>query len=240
MKLFIFCIVVALGSFIPLSQSFADGYSNTSEASTVITGGNTDLRVFNVKTENIYKKTKNRFLIGGHYTYGTNERELSARNWQVRLRYDREIKDKLGAFGAYDYEQDKFRGFIYRQNWDLGLSYKLFSSDRQSLSLEGGYRFTREKDVLGNRADDFQKSRYAALYEYKAAKNWSFRSKKELLLNHTETSDTIFTIEPSLNMVLTDRVSFKFAYKGIYENQPSSEGLKKYDYQITSGLIAKF
>jgi putative salt-induced outer membrane protein YdiY len=240
MKKLIPMIVAALGLMFSLSLAHGAGFSNETEASVVITGGNTDVQVYNAKTANSYSKNRNAYLIAGHYTYGTSDDELNTRNWQAKIRYDRELRGQFGVFSAYDYEQDKFRGFIYRQNWDLGGMYKAIASDRQSLNFELGYRFTREKDIFTQKPEDFQKSRYATFYEYRAQKNWSFKFLGEVVLNHTETSDTIVTIEPSLNMILTDRISFKFGYKGIYENQPSVAGLKKYDYQITSGLIAKF
>lgn len=234
--------LVVLGLILPSFSSLMaeDGFSNQSEASVVVTGGNTDLQVYNFKTMNKYIQQKNTYTLSGHYTYGTSEEELNARNGKGMLRYDRAFNDWLGGIAAYEYEQDKFRGFLYRQNFDLGLSASLVKTDRQSLKVEVGYRFTREKAVVVPNPVNFQKSRYAAIYEYKAQKNWSFTSTQELLLNHSESEDTIFTIEPALNMVLTDRISFKFGYKGIYENLPKTPGIRKFDYQITSGLIANF
>lgn len=222
-----------------LAQESTAKFSNESEANAVVSGGNTEIKVYNVKTTNKYAWAKNSVVLGGHYTYGTNEEELSARNWDVNTRYDRDLNEYSGAFASYQYEQDKFRALIFRQNHDLGLKYKALRGDVHVLDFEAGYRFTREKSLVGE-TEDLQKSRYAVVYEIKTKKNWSFKSTKELILNHTESSDTIFTIEPSLNMTLTDKVSFKFGYRGVYDNEPNAQGLKKYDYQLTTGLIAKF
>lgn len=235
-KLILLTLLVAAPVF---ANDDTSQFSHESEANAVVSGGNTEIKVYNVKTSNKYEWAQNAVVLGGHYTYGTNEDVLSARNWDVNTRYDRGLNDYSGAFAIYQYEQDKFRALIFRQNHDLGLKYKALRGDVHVLDFEAGYRFTREKSLIGE-TQDLQKSRYAVVYELKAQKNWSFKSVKELILNHTESADTIFTIEPSLNMTLSDKVSFKFGYRGIYDNEPNAAGLKKYDYQLTTGLIAKF
>ena len=47
-------------------------YSNESEVSVVVTGGNTEVEIYNGQTKNTYKKEKNTFVLGGHYTYATS------------------------------------------------------------------------------------------------------------------------------------------------------------------------
>ena len=233
-------LVFVLSMFL-VAAAQAEGFSNTSEASVVVTGGNTDLQVYSAKTLNTYKQDKNTYNLSGHYTYGTSDEALSARNWSFLGRYDRNLTGKWGVFAAYQYEQDKFRGFDFRQNHDLGGTFAAYTSERQTLNFELGYRLTREKSIsLLAETESLQKTRYASTYEFKAVKNWSVKFVQELLLNHTRKSDTIYTAEPSLNMALSDKVSFKFGYRGIYENQPSQPGFRKYDYQFTSGLIANF
>lgn len=242
MKKFTLNVLAVFGLIISLtSQAQAErSFAHQSEASVVISGGNSDLEVYNFKTLNKYTRTKNIFSVGGHYTYGTSEGTLSARNWEAQARYERTLNERFGVFAAYQYEQDKFRGFTYRQNYDLGLSYHAFQSQKHDLKFEAGYRLSREKVLLATETTDFQKSRYASIYEFKSTKSWSLKFAQELLLNHTNSEAYIYTGEPSLNMILSETVSFKFGYKGIYENLPSTRGLRKYDYQITSGLIAKF
>jgi putative salt-induced outer membrane protein YdiY len=241
MKKYIFIFVSVFGLVSSLSSVASDRrFAHESEASVVISGGNSDLEVYNFKTLNRYTKTKNILSLGGYYTYGRSEGTLSARNWDAQARYERTLSEHFGVFAAYQYEQDKFRGFTYRQNYDLGLSYQAYKTQKHDLRFEAGYRLSREKELLSTETENFQKSRYASFYEFKSTRSWSLRFIQELLLNHSDSSAYIYTGEPSLNMVLTDTVSFKFGYKGIYENQPSTPGLRKYDYQITSGLIAKF
>lgn len=214
-------------------------FSNESEASAVVSGGNTEIKVYNVETLNTYTWGKNEVHAGGHYTYGTSEGVLSVRNWDLNTRYDRGLSKAVGLFTAYEYEQDKFRGLTFRQNADLGFLFKAVRSDTQKLDLEAGYRFTAEKNLQGL-TEELQKTRYALIYEYNSKRSWSLKAKNELVLNHTQTSDTIFKIEPSFNVALSDVVSFKLGYKAIYDNQPNEGVSKKYDYQVTSGLIAKF
>lgn len=221
------------------TQTSETNFSNESEASAVVSGGNTKIEVYNVETLNTYNWGKNEVQAGGHYTYGTSEEVLSARNWDLNTRYERSLSNRIGIFSAYEYEQDKFRGLTFRQNADLGLSFKAIRTDAQKLDLEAGYRFTAEKNLEGL-TDDLQKTRYALTYEFKSERSWSLKAKNELVLNHTETSDTIFIIEPSFNVALSDIMSFKLGYKGIYDNQPNAGVSAKYDYQVTSGLIAKF
>lgn len=239
-NLIILFAVLSAGQAWAQDLAYSDAkFSNESEASAVVSGGNTEIKVYNVETESTYAWDKNEVSAGGHYTYGTSDGVLSARNWDVNARYDRSLSKKTGLFTAYEYEQDKFRGLTFRQNADLGFLFKPIRSDKQKLDLEIGYRFTAEKNLQGV-TDELQKSRYAVNYEYKSDRSWSLKLKNELVLNHTETSDTIFNIEPSFNVALSDMVSFKLGYKAIYDNQPNEGVSEKYDYQVTSGLIAKF
>jgi putative salt-induced outer membrane protein YdiY len=220
------------------AQSTSD-FSNESEASVVVSGGNTEIEVYNFETENTYTWEENEVKAGGHYTYGTSSGVLSARNWDLNARYDRSLSKMTGLFTAYEYEEDKFRGLNFRQNADLGFLFKSIRSDKQKLDFETGYRFSKEKN-LKDITNELHKSRYAFSYQYKSDRAWSFKIKSELLLNHTDKSDTIFNAEPSFNVSLSDIVSFKITYKAIYDNQPNEGVDKKYDYQVTSGLIAKF
>lgn len=215
-------------------------YSNESEVSVVVSGGNTEVEVYNGQTKNTYKKEKNTYVLGGHYTYATSSQVESARNWDVNFRYERALSKKWSAFFGAQVEGDKFQGIDKRYNFDLGGIYKYFTTDKHNLLSEAGYRLTKEEYLTVTKADEtFSKARLYTEYNRKHSEAVSFKIWAEYLYNFNETEDWLLNFEPSLNVVLTNMLSFKLAYKGMYDNEPVS-GNKKYDYNYTTGLIAKF
>ena len=59
------------------------------------------------------------------------------------------------------------------------------------------------------------------------------------LRNFSESNDWQLNVEPSLNFAMSSNLSVKLGYLYKYDNEPA-DGLKRYDSQYTTTLIAKF
>ena len=101
------------------TSAFAQ-YSNESELTVIMNGGNTEQETWNAKTLNTLVKEKNTFKLGGHYSYGKADEELNTRNWDINARYERAFNDKWSVFAAAQLEEDFFASVDYRWNYDLG------------------------------------------------------------------------------------------------------------------------
>lgn len=233
MKKIISLALISLFSLSTLGQ-----FNHESELGIVVTGGNTELQVYNGKVSNTYKLEKNTFSFGGHYMYGTSFDVENSRNWDINAKYERSFSKKLGGFVGVVYEGDEFAGIDNRINGDLGAAYHIFDNDKYSLSSEAGYRHRREKSVSGVVLNQSQ-GRLYAIGKKKTSNNWSFQTWMEYLPNFTDSEDWQFNFEPSFNFNFHSNLALKWGYLGKYDNLPVA-GNKKFDFTYITSLIAKF
>ena len=221
-------LILLWGAFL-----FAENkYSNESEASTLVNGGNTKLKTYNAKTLNKYKFSKNILKLGGHYTYGETEETESINNWDLNFRYERELSEKLDAFLGETLEGNKFAGFDYRYSLDLGMSYNFIKTEKMKLKTELGYRYTIEKKVDIDGKEKDHKGRFFFKAESKHFKSFTPKFWFEYIRNIEESEDYQVSFEPSITVILTSIFSLKTAYKGVYDNTPAKEGNSKYYYSL--------
>ncbi len=109
----------------------------------VIQGGNTVDNTIAFNSSNSLVLDNEIFLIGGHYNYGWDEKGLSSRNWDLRLRYDYKLKKNFNPFASVVTEGDPFAGYNNRNNFDLGVNFPI-KGENIDWSFELGYRYTRE------------------------------------------------------------------------------------------------
>jgi len=229
--------LIALISLV-ISQAALAQYSNESELSVIVNGGNTEQETWNAKTLNTYKKTKNIFKLGGHYSYGKADDELNARNWDVNIRYERSLSKEWSTFASAQREEDFFASIEYRWNYDFGGVYHFLKTEKQKLHAEAGYRRTLESDLEG-RKRNATKFRLYSEYTRQHKNNVFFKLWIEVLPNLSESDDWQLNFEPSLNVTMSSTFTLKFGYLHKYDNLPSLDK-KKSDYQYTTALISRF
>jgi putative salt-induced outer membrane protein YdiY len=230
-------------------------WSNESELSIVQTGGNTSLETYNLKTQSSLKRDKRIYSAGGHYTLGAGEvedkndstkkvKEETARNWDAHAKYEQVLSHKINGLFAIMFEGDEFSGYKQRENYDLGLKYKIDQGEQFSSFFELGFRFTTERTL--NRDTDnedvFNDNKGRLYYELKkdSKTGLSYKFGTEYIKNFTRSEDYLVNFEPSIAFTLTDTFSVKMAYKGMYDNEPAIEGNEYMDWQYTTALLAKF
>lgn len=221
-----------------LSATVMAEFKNESEVSMVVTGGNTEVEVYNAKTTNEYSFDKNTFTLGGHYMYGTTTKVLSSRNWDVNSKYDRLLSKRLGAFIGLVYEGDEFAGVDSRMNTDLGASYHYLKTDKLDGKVELGARHRREKSLAGTTLNQMQGRAYAVITK-KKTEDVELKFWAEYLPNFTTASDWQLNFAPSFQYNLNSSLALKWSYVGKYDNLPVP-GNKKFDFQYTTSLIANF
>jgi putative salt-induced outer membrane protein len=233
-KIMLFAVLFSFVSGVAQAQ-----YSNESEVSIIVTGGNTDMETYDGKTLNSYVHEKNTFKLGGHYTYGKSNDAESARNWDVNARYERAFSTVLSGYFASQVEADKFKGFDPRYNEDLGAIYNFINTDLQKLKTEFGYRYVVEKRV-DDTYDHYSALRLYGEYQRQINEGVSASLGLEYLHNIDESKDWMLKGGPSMTVILTRSFSLKLSYLGTYDNQPSVSGNKKFDYEYKTSLVAKF
>jgi putative salt-induced outer membrane protein len=233
MKLFLFALLVAL----PVFAQFKD----ESELAHIKTGGNSEVQTVNTKTTNWYTWDLNKTTFGGHYIYGESKDGVSARNWDVNAKYERELSKKTSVVGGEVVEGNRFIDIKARYNSDIGFRYYYVKEDPQYLLSELSYRYTIEDrySPKGGTLYD-NKGRFYNEYWRKYSETVSYKIWLEYVPNFTDNSDYLVNGEASLMSILNSVFSLKVAYLGMYDNKPAKSGFKNYDYATTTSLVVKF
>ena len=234
----ILALVIAALMLLPI-RVFSQ-YKNESEASIVVTGGNSQLETYSSKTSNKYTQEANLYTINGSYVYGESSDVRSNEAWDVLARYDRTLSEHFTLFIAELVESNRFAGFRRRYNSDLGAKYTFLKTEKNTSFIELGYRYSVEKKSNRNLEDD--KDHKARIYVESAQKLSESANAKlwvEYLPNFTESKDYLISTEASMSMALDKTFSIKLAYKWTMDNLPAP-GTSKYDYIYTTSLLANF
>ncbi|MCO5141588.1 MAG: DUF481 domain-containing protein [Oligoflexia bacterium] len=238
MKRFVLALIV-LGLGLGAQWASAE-WKNESEAGVVITEGNSKSQSLNLSQKTSYQHLQNKWSFGAGYLQSKSAGVLSSRSWDLMLRYDREINEKLGAFISQQIESNEFAGYKQRYNTDLGAKYYFIKEEKQTeWFAEAGYRFTKENKVSGAKSNQHKARVYSEFFkqwnESVSSKLWG-----EFVPNFTVSKQWLFNSEASLSVMMNSILSLKTAYLLKYSNEPSIVGAKKTDSVFTTSLVAKF
>jgi putative salt-induced outer membrane protein len=233
MQKFIYLIVFVL----PLA-SWAK-FKHESEASLNLTGGNTDLKTYLLRTANSFEYSINKWTAKGAYTYGESNKKRSAENWQIEGRYDLSFTDRFGMYAGELIESDRFSGIKRRYNSDLGGKFFFFKSKKGEGFVEAGYRYTVEENTQSE--EDERKDSKGRVYlesHYQFKKWLKGKIWYEYLPNFSRSVDYQMSFGPSLKVALSSIFSLKTSYLWRYDNYPAIDK-GKHDYTFLLTLMAE-
>jgi len=213
-------------------------FSNESEVSVVVSGGNSVFETYNLKSLNRYDLNQNAYQVSGHYTLGSSSGVESARNWDLTLRYERELSENSSIVAAEKVEGDTFSGIDTRFNTDIGAAFYFLKRDDHKIFVEYGYRYTDLKNTLGVRTKN-SKLRFFVQDEKEINENMSFKLWLEFIPGLNNSDDYLVNFGPSLSARLTSIFFLKVSYEGNYNNSPATSSSKKMDYIYTTSLVLK-
>lgn len=86
--------------------------------------------------------------------YGNDGELTTAQRWELRGQTQYQFTERMYAFGAARYEDDRFSAYDFQTSLSGGLGYKILNSDRTKLWVQGGpgYRYA-ELNVTGESED---------------------------------------------------------------------------------------
>jgi putative salt-induced outer membrane protein len=222
-----------------LSFSSVASVKNSSELSILSSGGNTNVEVYNFKNSTSLVLGKHELTLSGHYTLGTSNDTVDARNWDIALNDRFSLSEFWGVYLGQKIEGDRFKGFEKRYYSDVGASYKLFDRDDIKSKVELGFRYVVEEKVRDGYAHDNQVRLFGDWDQVlNSTVSWKFFT--EYLKNVKVGDAWELNFGPSLVASLSSIFSLKVGYEGNYRNLPAAVGNKKYDYKYTTGFIANF
>jgi len=214
-------------------------FTNDAELGVIVTNGNSKTQSLSVKNQSRYTWVKNVMQFNLLGLRAENRDVLSAKNWALALRYERELSPEFNGFAAQSAEGDRFNGIRQRFNSDLGGKFYFDKREKDFLWFaEAGYRFTKENSTA-NVQNNFQKLR---LYS-EAEKYWSptvsTKLWAEYLPNLSLSEGWLLNSEASVAAALNATFAVKTAYLLRYNNLPPVAAGKS-DTGFTTSLVAKF
>jgi putative salt-induced outer membrane protein len=234
-----FCAFL-LASLTVASTAFAadEGWKNESQAGVVMTAGNTETTSLSFGEAASYAFDSNAFKITAAYLYQKSGEIVSGKSWNLGLRYERVLNEKLSVFLGETVEGNQFAGVNQRYSTDLGAKYSLVKEETLTWFAEAGYRYTKENLILTSRSLQYARA-YTEL-EKKLNPTVSVKYWLEYLPNFTESKDWQLNTELSLSAAISSVFSVKSAYLLKYDSQINAPGLVKTDKTFTTSLVAKF
>jgi len=215
-------------------------FKSESELAHIQTGGNSEVQTLNTKTSNNYTWDKNKSTFGGHYIYGETKQGVSARNWDVNGKYERELSSHLSVVGGEIIEGNRFIEIKTRYNTDFGLRYYYIKADPKYFFSELSYRYTIEDRYEDIPTTFDNKGRFYNEFWHKYSETVQYKFWLEYVPNFTDNSDYLVNGEASVTSILNSLLSLKVAYMGMYDNKPAVKGFKNFDWNTTTSLVVKF
>ena len=216
-----------------------DGLKNETEVTLVDAKGNSVSNAFGAKQQNAYMWSGNVVKGQARYFSSTSNGVESARNWDLALRYERELSGIWSAYLGQGLESDAFAGFDRRYNTDIGGRYTIKKTPELGWIAEAGYRYTDQHNADGSILD----SNFGRLYTegvYTVSESSSVKLGLEYLPNFSHAEAYLMNGEFSLNAALNALLSLKVAYLLKYNNQPPAPATQYLDRLLTTSLVAKF
>lgn len=213
---------------------------NESEAGVVITSGNTRTQSLSFKQQNRYDWLKNAFELRGSFLQTKNAGVVSAKRWDIQLRYERRVSENLSLLLAQGTQSDRFAGYLQRLNSDFGPRYILLKEERGfEWAAETTYRFSREIKVTGIR-DYRQQGRIFTELKREWSATASSRFWVEFIPSLRNFADWELRSEISTTAAFNSIFSMKASYLLKYDNVPATAAVLKRDSEFTTALVAKF
>jgi putative salt-induced outer membrane protein len=201
--------------------------------------GNSTTQTYNARQLSAYLWDLNQLSLQARFLRASAQDVENARNWNLGLKYEREVSKRWSGVIGQQVESDKFAGILQRYMSDAGSKFRIFKETSWQWNAEIGYRYTVENRLNGQQLN----SNYARLYSEFSKEFVTGTSLKywlEYLPNFTDSENYQFNTEISVSSMLNSIFSMKTGYLLRYNNAPPSGVQFRTDTVATTALVAKF
>ena len=254
-------------------------WSNSSEFSFIQTRGNTESTTFGLANELIteWERTETRLEFGALRTNTTrfrrsatgtaddfrieeeSETRVSAENYHIRLRGDREFSERSSVFGQLGWVRNTFTGIDGRYVLVAGMSTRWVEDEVHELRSSYGLTFTAQDDVVPNPdvRSTFIGLQVSGEYEIQLTDNTEFKSTLVVDENGFNPADLRADWVSTLGVSMSEHFGLQAKFQYLFDNRPSlvdvpltsAEGestgkvpipLDKSDRVLTMALVVNF
>lgn len=216
------------------------GWSDVAEFSLLASGGNSEVQTISLRNtaKRLWESATLELAAGGvraestatsRVAVGTptdftvreiDETSLTAENYFVRGRYDREISEKFFWFSGLGWDKNEFAGIESRIGASAGVGHRWFDTDAARFRTDYGVTFTDQEDVSGA-SSSFAGLRVSYDYWRRLNDATSYSSALAVDENLDETSDYRADFLNSVSVSMSDRLALKASLQLLYDNQPA-------------------
>ena len=229
------------------------GWYDTAELSLVSTSGNSESTTFGFKNklERLWDDARFTLDLGGiraeadrddRFAVGTpgafrvvddSATEVTAENYHLRGRYDRDISERFYWFAGAGWEKNEFAGFDSRVTALVGAGNRWWNTDRGHFFTDYGLTYTDQDDLIDNPAvdDAFLGLHLGWDFLFELNESTTFTNVLLLSPNLDESDDWRADMTTSLAVSMSERLALKVSHQLLYDNLPALEALALFDEQ---------
>jgi len=245
--------IIAAALLLVSTSAFAE-WKSDSEIGYVSQSGNAEQQNAFIKTNLVNTYSHGEAMFDGSYINASGETEGTsatlAESASAKLQYTYGPKEnRISPFASLLWEKNRFAGFDNRYSGDLGVRFKIITSDTFKLYNETSFRYRQQfAHTVGSAEGEETESQFARIYfnlEKVLSKTSNFKFFIETLYDFSNSENVEVIFEPSLNVSVGEffstaerpaQVSINIAYRGIFDNVPAIEGFERYDSIFSTGL----
>ena len=244
------CLALALlfGAKAEASAQFPDiplppEWSNSTEFSFIQTRGNTESTTFGLANELIteWERTETRLEVSALRTNTTrfkrsavgtagdyrleeeSETRVSAENYNIRFRGDREYSERSSVFGQLGWTRNTFTGINARYVLVGGMSTRWMEDEIHQLRSSYGLTVTSQDDVVADpdAASTFVGLQVSGEYEVQLTDNTELKSTLVVDENGFDPADLRADWVSTLGVSMNDHFGLQAKFQYLFDNKPS-------------------
>ncbi|HXU31532.1 MAG TPA: DUF481 domain-containing protein [Thermoanaerobaculia bacterium] len=159
---------------------------------------------------------------GGFDIRQIDDKSVTAENYALRGRYDREITSSYFWFAGAGWERNTFAGFDARYQGVAGVGRKWLDGESTKFRTDLGLTYTSQKNVIGS-TDEFAGVRFSWDFSRKLGSSTTFANVLALDTNFDESADYRVDTLSTLGVAMSDRLAIQIGLRLLYDHQPGFE-----------------
>ena len=210
----------------------------TADLGYVNTGGNSDVTTVSGTDKLEQRAGSWRFTQEAGAVWGETGGVESAGRYGFGLRADRNLGERLSAYGLASWKRNTFAGISRQFDEGLGLAWHAVTAKPHLLDLEGGAGLIQRRTTL-DQDESFATARAGALYAYKFSEKSRLEARGAYLVNLEDSDDSEGNARLSLTAPVSGSLALKLSYDFLYRNRPLP-GLEKLYTTFSVGIQVAF
>jgi putative salt-induced outer membrane protein len=176
----------------------------------------------------------------GGVVYGKTAGVESSNLLRLGLRADYDVTEHFATYALTVFDRDRFSGIRSRFAEGGGVAWKILANDADQLSVEAGYQYTQQGNLVGP-DHDFSALRLASSWKHAVTKAAYFFQGVEYLPDVQDSKDYRVNTQSDVVAPLSAHVAMKFSYVVRFANEPplnaaGTAPLQKTDRILSAGI----